>query len=200
MTLKEVISYKVQLGEEDCSAFVELDPLRYWRALAFVCTPVFFLCYIPGNSFKDVCGAVGIIGLMCIGWRFLYLKQHILGLLKTPMYSSEQTYSLSESELSFTNGQFDFRSNWNQFVKWSDTKTALCVFSSATQFYLLPNRCFSDSQLAEVKEHLAATLGPSYKPKIGVIVLALFGLLAIFAVAGAGLWIIATKFGTIKLP
>lgn len=181
--------------------FVALGVMRHCVAITAVCMAVLPLAFVPGNLNKDLCIVIGCCGLVFLFWRFIYIRLHIKSLLKTPMYLQEQTYSLSDSEFKINGDYFSIAAAWSQFVKWGESKTAICIFTSPTQFYLLPHRCFSDqNDLASLREHLTATVGQSFVERAGGFVLALFIAIAVFTAGMSTLTVMLTKFGTRNMP
>lgn len=200
MTLKQDITYQVTLQQNDCDEpFNELSNTRNFNIIGFICTPVWLLCLVPGNYFEQVCFLVGLTGAFCLFWRYVYTSLNIRALLRTPFYADQQTYHLSDSRFSMTGDQFEISADWSLFVKWGESKTAICLFTSATQFYLLPHRCFSTSELRALRAHLTERVGKRCVERIGSVMLAIFIPLAIFAVCSSALSITQTKFGTVQI-
>jgi hypothetical protein len=197
-TLNPEISYNVQLQEQDLQVpLIEFSGLlKFWRPIAWMTIPPTLLALVPGNFFNTPCLFLGSFGAMCAMWRHLTLKKHIQKLLTTPMYNGEQKYSLSESGFRLQGSHFNFESDWSQFVKWADVGTAICLFTSQHQFYVIPKRCLSDSQYATFRNFIATKLEKREKPRYeklilpGVVIVVLMELgLSVFS-------IVMTKFGT----
>ncbi|PZM80374.1 MAG: hypothetical protein DKT66_14015 [Candidatus Melainabacteria bacterium] len=202
MTLSKDIQYKVKISEQDClEPFVALSAMRHCLTMAAFCMAVLPLAFVPGNPNKDHCIAIGCCGLVFLFWRFVYIRLHIRSLLKTPMYLQEHTHSLSDSEFKIHGEYFSIAATWSQFVKWGESKTAICIFTSPTQFYLLPHRCFSDpNDLASLREHLKATTGAKLVERAGGFFLALFIAIAVYTAGISTLTVMLTKFGTRSMP
>lgn len=199
MTLKQDITYQVTLQQNDCDEpFNELGNTRNFNIIGLICAPVWLLCLLPGNYFEQVCFPVGLIGTFCLFWRYVYMRIHIKALLQTPFYACQQTYHLSDSRFSITGDQFEISADWSQFVQWGESKTAFCLFTSASQFYLLPHRCFTASELVEVRAHLTERVGKKFVERIGGVMLAIFIPMAILAICSSALSVTQTKFGTIQ--
>jgi hypothetical protein len=124
---------------------------------------------------------------------------HIKALLHTPIYAGEQTYRLSDSRFTISGEQFEFSANWSQFVQWGESKTAICLFTSATQFYLLPKRCFSDVQLVEFREHLTKKVGKKFVERVGGWILVVLVVPTIIVICLSALSVTQTKFGTVQI-
>lgn len=197
-TLDPEITYTLQIQEEDLQIpLIEFSGLlKFWRPIAWMTIPPTFLAVVPGNFFSTPCLLLGGFGAMCVIWRHLTLKKHIQKLLNTPMYSGEQMYSLSESGFKLRGSHFSFESDWSQFVKWADVGSAICLFTSQHQFYVIPQRCLSESQYATFRNFIATKLEKREKPSYeklmlpGVVIVVLMELgLSLFS-------IVMTKFGT----
>lgn len=198
MKLTDEITYKVHVQEEDLRApIIEFGGLfKHWRALALLTIPPSALGFVPGNFFGTPCFCLGGFGLMCLLWRHVQLRQHIEKILKTPMYDGEITYTLSTEMFRQHGENFEFNADWSQFTSWSETGTALFLFTNPFQFHFVLRRCLSDTQYNEVREFVASKVPMRKAPKLDKFIVPIAIIVVLVEIGLSAFSIVMTKFGT----
>jgi hypothetical protein len=54
---------------------------------------------------------------------------------------------------------------WNDYFKWLENDAVLVLFQSENLLNVLPKRCLSDDQIAEIRKRLESVLGPAGKKR-----------------------------------
>ena len=71
----------------------------------------------------------------------------------------------NDAGIEFTMPNGHHRLAWTDFMKWRESPTVLLMFQAENLMNILPKRCLSDEQAAEIRDRLTVALGKAGKAR-----------------------------------
>jgi hypothetical protein len=102
-------------------------------------------------------GAVGglvPVAIIVIADRPVQMRRARRTLAQQKSLQGEVTFDWDTQGVAFTNAVGHSRLAWSDYARWRESKASLVLFQSDNLINIIPKRCFTEAQLAEIRSGL----------------------------------------------
>jgi hypothetical protein len=175
-----------------------LIPAAYLLSV-FIMTIYVILNFIDGISSSDILITFLLVALTIVFVYVEYVLPHRMMRKEHLLYVNvvgERTYHFTEERVAYKDQINDTRIPWGKFTSWSEDDKILVLFLGHTAGAVIPKRCLSLKQAADIRQTILNVGIPAYKVRhVGIIVL--FALLLFFFTPLVCLWAFLTLLSLI---
>jgi hypothetical protein len=105
----------------------------------------------------------GLIALTLLGDRWITPRSVRRALARDKHLQGEMIVSWGAEAIQIQTEYGQTRWPWGDFARWQESKGGLLLWQGSQVYNYLPKRVLSDDQLADLRAHLTAALGPQGK-------------------------------------
>jgi hypothetical protein len=124
------------------------------------------LAFLNGILLDEILFFLLLLALLLIVFvvQYIYVPQRIKKVSRQFIdLSGEQEYRFTDSGVAYKDQYRESNLPWGKYVKWLEDDRVLVLFQTDNTVNLLPKRCFSSEQLAEVRRVVVESKIPAQK-------------------------------------